>query len=72
MTYPQEALEVDAAGIQSAVEVVNGILDRVVLRHQIDESRPSARGSHTTEAFLCAVRSTTVVSMCCCIGGAAS
>ena len=32
-TYPEEALEIHAAGVERAVEVVYGVLDRVVFRH---------------------------------------
>ena len=37
VTYPEEALEVDPARVERAVEVVYGVLDRIVLRHQIDQ-----------------------------------
>ena len=38
MTYPQEPLEVDAAGVEGPMQMVDGVLDRVVLGHQIYES----------------------------------
>ena len=37
MTYPQEAFQVDAAGVQGPVQMVHRIFDRVVLSDEVDQ-----------------------------------
>jgi hypothetical protein len=36
-TYLEEPVEVDPFGIEGTSEVVDGILDRIVFRHEVDE-----------------------------------
>ena len=37
VTYPEEAFEVDAPGVQGPVQMVHRIFDGVVLCHEIDQ-----------------------------------
>lgn len=37
MTHSEESLEVYSAGIESAVQMVDRVLDGIILRHQINE-----------------------------------